>query len=373
MRHETSSVRRGAEHGTRGRVRSPRKKELEGFNRATSEAALRGWLGRSLAAPCNWLRGRLHVAGIVWAVVCLAGCAVGPNYKRPAVRRRPETFRGEAQAGTNSFADLPWWEVFHDPALRGLIRVALTNNYDLRIAYTRVEQAREVAAEARAGLFPQVNYSGLAGGGRNVVPLAGGAALSPTHTNATLFSGNINASWEIDLWGRVRRLSESARAQYFAGEEARRDVTVSLIAQVAQDYFQLLELDRQLAIQREATNSFGQSLNIFDDRLRHGVASKLETSSAEALLDSAAANIPDLESQIAQQENLLSFLIGTNPGPVMRAGSALENQSPPEVPAGLPSDLLERRPDILRGQRATAALGQRAGSGRGQSQFLSPN
>jgi multidrug efflux system outer membrane protein len=169
---------------------------------------------------------------------------------------------------------------------------------------------------------------------------------SPTGTIGSAFSADASASWEIDLWGRVRRLNESARAQFFASEEARRDVTISLIAQVAQGYFQLLALDNQLEIARQSTNSFGESLNIFNERLQGGVASKLETSSAEALMDSAAATIPELEQQIAMQENQLSILLGQNPGAILRGNSSLEKQMPPDVPAGLPSALLERRPDI---------------------------
>jgi multidrug efflux system outer membrane protein len=156
----------------------------------------------------------------------------------------------------------------------------------------------------------------------------------------------VNASWEIDLWGRIRRLNESARTQFFASEEARRDVMISLIAQVAKDYFQLLALDRQLEIARESTNSFSESLNIFNERLQGGVASKLETSSTEALMDAAAATIPGLEQQIALQENQLSVLLGQNPGAILRGNISLEKEMPPDLPSGLPSALLERRPDI---------------------------
>jgi multidrug efflux system outer membrane protein len=271
----------------------------------------------------------------------LAGCAVGPNYQRPAVGS-PESFRGDTRMASNSIADLPWWRVFHDDALQPLIRLALTNNYDLRVAVTRVEQARALAAQARAQFFPQLNYALLAGAGRNVA----NNTPSPTGTSGSLFAGDGNASWELDLWGRLRRLDESARAQFLASREARRDVTISLIAQVAQDYFQLLALDRQLEIARRTTNSFGASLKIFSERLQGGVASKLETASAEALMDAAAATIPGLEQQIALQENQLSALLGQYPGAIRRGATPLEQQTPPEIPAGLPSALLERRPDI---------------------------
>ena len=272
----------------------------------------------------------------------LAGCAVGPNYKRPPVNA-PETFRGETGISTNSIANLPWWKVFHDDTLQNLIRTSLTNNYDLRIAVTRVEQARAMAAQARAGFFPQINYAATAARGKNV---AGGNTPSPTGKIGDVFAADANASWEIDLWGRIRRLNESARAQFLASEEARRDVMILLIAQVAQDYFQLLALDQQLAIARQSTNSFGQSLKIFNQRLQGGVASILETSSAEALMDASAATIPELEQQIALQENQLSVLLGQNPAAILHGTTSLEGQIPPQIPSGLPSALLERRPDI---------------------------
>jgi multidrug efflux system outer membrane protein len=271
----------------------------------------------------------------------LSGCAVGPNYHRPAVNA-PAAFRGDTRAVTNSFADLPWWQVFHDDNLQALIRTALTNNYDLRIAVTRVDQARALAAEARAEYFPQADYTALASRGRNAV----NNNATPSGVTQNIFALDASASWEIDLWGRVRRLTESARAQYYASQEARRDIQVSLIAQVAQDYFQLLALDRQLQIARDTTNSFGDSFKIFDERLRGGIASKLETSSAEALMDSAAATIPELERQIILQEDQLCVLLGRNPGPVPHPNSSLDAQSPPQVPPGLPSSLLERRPDV---------------------------
>jgi multidrug efflux system outer membrane protein len=293
----------------------------------------------------------------LWFALFFAGCAVGPNYKRPPVSA-PQTFRGETEVSTNSFASLPWWQVFHDDNLQSLIRLALTNNYDLRIAVTRVEQARAIAAGARSQFFPQLNYAGTAGQGQNV---SGNSAPSPTGTSGRVYAADANASWEIDLWGRIRRLNESARAQFLASQEARRDVMISLVAQVAQNYFQLLALDRQLEIARRSTNSFGESLKLFNDQLRGGVASKLETSSAEALMDSAAATIPELEQQVAMQENQLSVLLGQNPGAILRGDSLLEDQLPPEVPAGLPSALLERRPDIREAEQQLRSANAQVG------------
>jgi multidrug efflux system outer membrane protein len=292
-------------------------------------------------------------------LLLLAGCAIGPRYKRPEPGA-PGAFRDDTHPGaTNSFAELPWWQVFHDDALQGLIRMALTNNYDLRVAETREEQARALATEARSQFFPLIGYAGAAARGRN-------SAFSgtPSFNNGTTgdtFALAGEASWELDLWGRIRRLSESARAQYFATREARHDVTISVISQVAQAYFQLLALDEELEIARRTTNSYDESLKLFTAQLQGGVASRLETSAADALKASAAATIPDLERQIAFQENLLSVLVGENPGPVTRAGDPSEDLMPPEVPAGLPSTLLERRPDIREAEQLVRSANAQIG------------
>lgn len=284
-------------------------------------------------------------------LVLLSGCAVGPAYHRPALNV-PAAYRGQAGTATNSLADLPWWQVFHDDQLQSLIREAFTNNLDLKIAIARVQQARAQVVEARAALFPQIDYGAIAAGGKNV---AANNEPSPTGTEGSVFGGDLTATWEIDLWGRIRRQTEAARAQFLASEDARRDVLISLVAQVAQDYFQLLALDRQLQIALESTNSYGGSLKIFTQRLQGGVASKLETTSAEALLDAAAATVPDLQQQIALQENQLNTLLGRNPGEVTRTNPALEAELPPDVPAGLPSALVERRPDVREAEQQLRA------------------
>ena len=293
-------------------------------------------------------------------VLCLlwvAGCAVGPNYKTPDARA-PAAFRGEESSLTNSLGDLPWWQLFQDPPLQALIQTALTNNYDLRVAVARVEESRALLAQSRSQFYPQVTYQGASGGGRNV--LAGSPYLSgnPSAKGSDL-AGNV--SWEIDFWGRIHRLTESSRASYFATDEARRNVTISLIANVAQSYFQLLALDAQLAIAQQTSNSFGQSLKLFRDRLRGGVSSKLETAAAEAALASAAATIPELRRQIALQENQIRVVLGSYPGPVARQLGALQTESLPDIPAGLPSALLERRPDIRQAVQLMRAANARVG------------
>lgn len=300
---------------------------------------------------------RLKLWRIMIPALVLAGCAVGPDYKRPAVNS-PATFRN-SEGATNSLGDLPWWQLFQDPVLQGLIQTALTNNYDLRIATTRVEQSRALLAQTRSAFYPQVGYEAGVGAGKNV-----GVAGTPSFTGEPAgkeYYGALDASWEIDLWGHIRRLSESSRAQFFATEEARRNVTISLVASVAQTYFQLLALDEELAIAENTTNSFGQSLKLFSEQLRGGVASKLETSSAEALLDSAAATIPELRRQIVAQEDQLSVLLGVNPGRIARQPEALATAALPEIPPGLPSSLLERRPDVRQAEELMVSANAQIG------------
>lgn len=295
--------------------------------------------------------------------LALSGCAIGPNYRPPKVSA-PAQFRGApATHSTSSLADLPWWAVFKDPTLTNLIQTALTNNYDLRIAVRRVQESRALAVQARSRFLPQIGYQGNAARGKNSIfgspsPLGlSGQRAGPGDSFLALF----NASWEVDLWGRIRRLNESARAQYLATEEARRGVRLSLIAQVAQAYFELLELDEQLQIARRATNSFGESLSIFRHRLGAGVASELETSRAELSLATATAAVPDLERQIALKEDQLSVLLGRNPGPIPRNTTLLQQVVPPEIPVGLPSQLLERRPDILQAEQLVRSANARIG------------
>jgi multidrug efflux system outer membrane protein len=277
------------------------------------------------------------------SVLTLAGCAVGPNYQRPAVNA-PAGFRDATdQVSTNSFADLPWWGVFRDPVLQDLIRVALTNNYDLRITLTRVDQARALQAQARSQFLPQVGYTGEASRGRNSF-----LELPTPNGGRTMngFLGGFEALWEIDLWGRVRRMNEAARANLMASQEGRRSVMISLVGGVAQAYFELLELDDQLAIARRTRDSYQRTFKLFDDQHAAGLASNLELSRAKLALRTVAANIPEIERQSAIKENEINVLLGRNPGPVPRTSTLLAQELPVEIPVGLPSDLLERRPDI---------------------------
>ncbi len=287
----------------------------------------------------------------------VAGCAVGPNYQRPAVMT-PATFRFADGSATNSFGDLSWWQVFKDPCLQNLIGTALTNNYDLQQAVARVELARNQSAAGNSAFFPQIGYSGDIGRGQNAVYNTPTSLNGRTTSSAQLTLG---VAWEIDFWGRIRRSSEASRAQFLATDAARRGVTITLVSQVAATYFQLLELDQELAIQRAATNAYAGSYRIFHDRLVNGVASKLETDRAAAALANAAAIIPQLEIQIATAENQLSVLLGQNPGPILRGTLANPPQPAAEIPAGLPSDLLRRRPDVVAAEESLIAANANIG------------
>ncbi|HEY5915106.1 MAG TPA: efflux transporter outer membrane subunit [Verrucomicrobiae bacterium] len=277
------------------------------------------------------------------AVLSLAGCAVGPNYKRPAVDA-PSGFRGGTNdVSTNSLADLPWWSVFKDPVLQDLIHVALTNNFDLRITLTRVDQARALQAQARSQFLPQVGYAGEANRGKNEylgLPVPNGGQTMNS------FLAGFGAVWEIDLWGRVRRMNEAARANFMATQEGRRAVQISVVSAVAGAYFGLLELDDQRAIAERTRESYQRTLKLFADQHAGGLASKLEVSRAELALRTVTATIPEIERQIGLKENEINTLLGRNPGPVARTSTLLAQEMPVEIPVGLPSSLLERRPDV---------------------------
>jgi outer membrane protein, multidrug efflux system len=291
-------------------------------------------------------------------LLLVQGCAVGPNYVRPKVNAPTEYHGAEASAQQASFADLPWWEIFKDERLKELIQTALANNYDLRVAITRIEQSRQIATQARAQYFPFINYSVSSSDGRN--EFAGTVAPNGGQTRGA-FVAAASAAWEADVWGRLRRLNESARAQYLSSEEARRAVMLSLVSDVAQAYLQLLALDLQLDIAKQTTASFTQTLKLFTDRLEGGVSSKLDTSRAAAALGTAAASIPELEREIALTENQISVLLGNNPAEIQHTAKLLDEIIPPDVPAGLPSALLERRPDVREAEQQLRSANAQVG------------
>jgi outer membrane protein, multidrug efflux system len=270
----------------------------------------------------------------------------------------PPAFRGEESSTAGPSAELAWWKVYEDAPLQALIREALTNNYDLLIAAARVAQARAFAMQARSHFVPIVDYSGAVSRGRNdflgsAFPSAGATDNSGVAT--------LNAFWEVDLWGRVRRLNESARAQFLASEEAQRGVRLSLLSDVATAYFQLLELDQELQIASRTTNSFAESLRIFNQRVEGGTASALQSSRAEAALEDASAAVPALRARISATENQLCILLGRNPGPIERPTPLLA-QRMPEIPAGMPSSLLERRPDLRQAEQRLRSANAQVGA-----------
>jgi outer membrane protein, multidrug efflux system len=293
---------------------------------------------------------------LVVASSLVAGCAVGPIYKRPPVTV-PELTRGQVgPAEAASLADQPWWEVFGDDSLKALIDEGLRNNYDVRAAAWRVEEFRARAGIARSGLFPQIGYQ--AEWSRSLQS----EFLVPGSKPVNLYDVNLGLSWEIDLWGRVRRLFEAALAQYLSTREARRGVLLSVVSEVGQAYFELRELDAQLEIARRTTETFQGTFDLFNRQLAGGVTNQLVVSRAEAALGTAAATIPNLERLIVAQENLLCFLVGRNPGPIPRGQSLTEQVLPPEVPAGLPSTLLERRPDLRQAEQQLISANANVGA-----------
>jgi multidrug efflux system outer membrane protein len=288
-------------------------------------------------------------------LLLLSGCAVGPNYKRPPIAA-PEQVRGETgPAQAASLADRAWWEIFDDEMLKGLLDEALKDGYDVRLAAARVEEARANAGIARSEFFPQIDYQGQWSRSRQSEFVAPGVGTVSLH------DVNLGLTWEIDLWGRIRRSSESALAQYLASEEARRGVLLSLVSEVATDYFQLRQLDQRLEIARRTTTAFQETYDLFGRRLEAGMASALETASAEASLATVAGQVPQLESQIVALENAIGLLLGRSPGPIGRGASLTDQFLPPEVPAGLPSDLLRRRPDVKQAEHQLIAANANVG------------
>lgn len=276
-------------------------------------------------------------------VLPLSACKQGNDYTRAAFNS-PSQYRGGQPLGeAASVADLPWWEVFNDPALQALIQTSLTNNYDLRIAISRIEQARAVQAQVASALYPQVGYQGGVGAGRNA--FIGNPSPNNGDTNGSALL-TVNAFWELDLWGRVRRADEAALARILAAEESRRGVMLILVTDVAQAYFELIELDLELEIARSNVASFEQTLDLFTRRSDGGVSTRLEVLRAQASLAQVASTIPELQRLIAVKENQINLLLGQAPSTVARGKALLDQTMPVEIPHGLPSDLLERRPDI---------------------------
>ena len=288
------------------------------------------------------------------------GCMVGPDYVRPPVDA-PAAWRLD-EKDVRDLANTAWWEQFGDPVLNALVAVALRENKDLLIASARVDEFAGRYGFVRSGLFPQVGASYEARRQRDVAAVvvgAGGGEVYNTYTAA------LNASWEIDLWGRIRRQTEAARAQLLASEDARRGVIMSLVGSAAGGYINLRDLDRQLEIARATAKARGESYEIFKLRYEGGIISLLELSQNRSQYEEALATIPVFEKAIAQQENGLSVLLGQNPGPIAR-GKTIDELLLPGIPAGLPSELLTRRPDIREAEQKLIAANAQIGAAKAQ-------
>jgi outer membrane protein, multidrug efflux system len=295
----------------------------------------------------------------VLALLGTLGCAIGPDYKRPEIEV-PVEYRGKVTAEeAESLADLNWWQVFEDPVLLELIKTTLENNLDLEIAVARTEQAYRLSIATDSAFYPQASYGGNAGKQRAPVAQEGGATR-----DFTSYAGALNFAWEIDVWGRIRRASESARAQLLASQDIQRAVLLSLVSDVATLYFALLQLDDSQNIGKEAVQAFTETLDLFTRKYEGGVASKLEVARAAAARAQAAAILPGIAIQIASVENQLSVLLGRPPSNIPR-GIPLAQQHLPDLPSGLPSALLERRPDIRQAEQAVVASNAQVGVAMG--------
>ncbi len=298
---------------------------------------------------------------IAVALLCLAitGCTLGPRYKRPAIDV-PTVHRGVSdnvdKAQTASLADTKWWELFQDTQLQELIRTALAQNYDVRIAATRILEAQAQLGITRANQFPTASAGASAVTQRNPAQ-----SLLPRASNGSADQLSVSAAWELDFWGRFRRATEAARANLLASEWAKQQVVSTLVSDVATAYFQLRELDLELEISQQALVSRRDSLKLTQLLADHGATSMLDVRQAEQLVYTAAEQVPDLQRRIAQQENLLSTLLGNNPGSIARGLKLTDQPHAPQVPAGLPSALLDRRPDIRQAEEQLVAFNAQIG------------
>lgn len=314
---------------------------------------------RFVIARCATGRSTLFALA---AAACLAGCAVGPDYRRPAVDT-PAAWRFAATASTNDApsadVSLAWWSQLGDPVLDALVAQALAQNKDLRMAAARVEQYYGRYVSTRAGLFPQIGAS-FGGTRSRSVPAPG---FAPVVGNQVQLQAT--ASWELDLFGRLRRLTEAARADYLGSRSAQQAMRIAVIANVADAYVQLRDLDNQLAIAQLTLKSRKDTLALFDERFRGGVVSMVQVSQVRSEYEAAQVSVHSFEQQIAQQEDAISLLLGQNPGPIPR-GKTITELAAPAIPAGLPSSLLEQRPDILEAEQALVAANASIGAARAQ-------
>ncbi len=290
------------------------------------------------------------------AALAASACSFAPPYQRPEAGV-PVQYRFADPKETASIADLAWWKLFNDPALQDLIRTALANNQDLALAVARVDEARAFVGISKADFYPQISAQLDAAYGRPT-----SKNLNPFITTSGQYSASAGLSWEIDLWGRVRNSRDAAIADLLATEDGRRGIILSLVSGVALAYVELRAADLDLEIAKSNTGTRQSTLDLFDARARRGIASDLEVSQARADLAVTTAAIPETELQIAVKEHQISVLLGRAPGPIPR-GSLTMDQTllPPELPLGVPAQLLERRPDVLAAEQGVIGAGKRVG------------
>ncbi len=303
---------------------------------------------------------KFFLTSIVAFSLLLSGCLLGPNYQRPAISA-PAAFRGQSTAEQSSFADQGWWDVYSDPFLNALIKEALKNNYDLKTAIARAKEAEAYRDVARSAYLPTVNEESGVQRDHGVYKMEPDLKLPTKNQTSTVFLGGLSAAWEVDLWGRIRRSTEAANAEYLATEEGRRGLMLALITEVAQTYLELVELDGRRAVAQDSRDAFESTHTLFSKRYGAGIVSRLQVTRAEAALAAAEGTLSDVDRQIAEKENEICVLIGRNPGPVARAVPGKEMNPPPTVPAGIPSQLLERRPDIREAEQNLRSASARIG------------
>jgi len=292
----------------------------------------------------------------------LAGCMVGPDYRRPPVET-PLSWRF-GDKDVKAVADTPWWEQFRDPVLNDLITSGLEGNKDVKIAAARIEQYMGQYVTTRSAMFPQVS-AGASVGKERATERGPSPVSSAVKNPAEIYQAQFSASWEIDLWGKLRRASEAARADILASEESRAGVIMALVSSIAAGYINLRDLDRQLEIAETTARSREESYKLFQVRFKGGIVSELELNQIKSQYEEALASIPGFRNSIAQQENALSVLLGRNPGSIPR-GKTIDELALPVVPEGLPSDLLERRPDIRQAEQALISANARIGAAKAQ-------
>lgn len=302
----------------------------------------------------------MHKSLAIGLSLLLASCAMGPDYERPKTETGDRFRMAEAPADAPSLANLPWWDLLRDEQLQGLIKIALVENKDLQRAAGAVEEFQARALLSKSNFLPELTASANAPFGRKTI------FLVPGFPNPFNYYLQANLTWELDFWGRIRRSNEAAVADLLAKEENRRAVVLQLVSSVAESYFNLLQFDAQLDIAKRTLQSWEESVRIAQARLKQGMTSRLDTDQFEAERANAAARAAELERQMVQAENQLSVLLGRKPYAIPRGRPLNDQPVPPEVPAGLPSDLLQRRPDLLDAEQQLAASTARIGAAKAE-------